>query len=175
MNLIGIVRTTGANVPAFTQIGTTGTYAYSFSATATKEVFAQAQTSHSHNRYLIPHIHITGGWSTVDVANHDAVWNLIIRFYKANNQTDAYTYTDTKTFSILANDSAWSGNQIHTFSQIDLTSLNGISWGPSTCMALCLQRLGGQAEDNFIEDISLVAFDFHWDIARYGSTNSDGS
>lgn len=175
LNLIGIARTTGANVPSFNQIGTTGTYAYSFSATVMKEIFAQAQTPHSLNRYLIPHIHLTGGWTVVDVANHDAVFNLIIRFYKANNQTDAYTYTETKTFSILSNNSAWSGNQAHAFSQIDLTNLNGISWGASTCMALCLQRLGGVLSDNFIEEVSLTGWDLHYDIARLGSTNSDGS
>lgn len=168
LQLIGQARV-GGTAPAFSAYDVTGIYMWHFSASANNELHFVTQLPHSCTGLIVPHIHITGTYTTVTAPANVMTWQLAIIIWKANSPTQLYqTITDAKDFVVSTN--VGGGSQQFNFDQIDLSNYGGVDYRPSGLMAVRLTRFANDPTDTFPEVAVLAGFDFHYSVGQLGGS-----
>ena len=156
LQLIGIIRP-GGTAPAFTQIDTTGTYAYLMAAG--DKVYCNAQMPHGATGRIRPHVHFMPQ-NAGNISN--ITWTLRLDVYPGITGTGAIKYNSVDLAGVFTGAVALSTKYL-SWDWVDL----GSTYLPSGLLMICL-TLKTYTNDGG-GDVFLTGFDLHYETDREGT------
>jgi hypothetical protein len=160
LNTDGTINNTG---PTFTQIGSSGLYAFTFADGTTDNVYFEVQLPHNWDEgtNVYPHVH----WIPATSGNGTVEWSLQYQWVNIGG-----SFSGTATTPVTGTQSV-NGNQYQSFMTGLGGGINGTGKTISSILLCHLYRVAGSGSvaDDYNGSALLLSVDFHYRINGMGS------